>query len=167
MNVEITPTEDPEQLRENLEKQVQKVEREGEKLIATVEGKAEPKLERTPGIKEYETDERVKEGLKGKPVKEQAYARLESRRDLARAVVATIDGYDLRILGTENRWDLKVLRSFNPDIKELKMDEPSEELGIEKTLESGEEDLEQVEIDLDEEEVAMVLEFASLDPDED
>ena len=98
--------------------------------------------------------------MKGRPVQESAYAKLESKRDLARAVVATIDGYDLRILNTGNQWDLKILRRFNPDIKHLKQDEPAEVLGIEKTLEEDDSERETVDIDLSEEEVEMISRFA-------
>ncbi|MFB6241725.1 MAG: hypothetical protein ABEJ36_02880 [Candidatus Nanosalina sp.] len=163
MKVEIKPTQDPEILKQNLEKRVQEVERKDEKLIAEMDKGSVIILERTPGIEEYEAGDEVREGLKGRPVQEQAYARLDSKRDLARAVVATIDGYDLRIFDTENRWDLKILRSFNPGVKELKMEEPSEALGIEKTLDSQDQEHDQVEMEISEEEVDTVLRFASLE----
>jgi hypothetical protein len=163
MKVEIKPTQDIQILKQNLEKRVHEVERHDDKLIATLGENAEHTLDRTPGIREYETEDGVKEGIKGRPVQEEAYARLDSRRDLARAVVATIDGYDLRVLDTEKDWDMKILRSFNPNIKELKMDEPSDVLQIEKTLEKEDEDHETVEVEMDEEEIEMVLRFASLE----
>lgn len=159
MKVEITPTQDPEKLVENLEKRVKEIQKNGEKLVTETE--EDPEIfSRTPGIEKFETPEEEEEGLKGRPVQEPAYARLESKRDLARAVVATIDGYDLRILNTGNQWDLKILRRFNPDIKHLKQDEPVEMLDIEKTLDEEDSDLEKVEIDLSEEEVEMISRFA-------
>jgi hypothetical protein len=167
MKVEIKPTQDIEVLKQNLKKRVHSIERHGEKLIATMGENAEQTLQRTPGVEEYESEEGVKEGLKGRPVQEQAYARLDSRRDLARAVVATIDGYDLRILDTENKWDLKILRSFNPSVKKLKMEETSDVLGIEYTLDPEDEEQEEVEIDLSEEEVEMILRFAKFNSSED
>lgn len=161
MEVKIEPTQDREKLCENLEKRVSEIHAEDEQLVAEIEEEKLSMLERTPGVKQYRTPEdEVEEGLEGRPVQEEAYAKLESKRDLARAVVATIDGYDLRILHTSNEWDLRVLRRFNPDVKHLKIDEPSEILGIEKTLEKENEELEQVEVDLAEDEVEMTYRFA-------
>jgi len=74
--------------------------------------------------------------------------------------VATIDGYDLRILHTGKDWDLRILRRFNPDVKHLKMDEPSEVLGIEKTLDEEDGEREVIEMELSEEEVRTVCSFA-------
>ena len=159
MKVEITPTQDQEELKENLEKRVEESKKKNGKLVAETE-KEQEIFSRVPGVEKFEASGEEKEGLKGRPVQESAYAKLESKRDLARAVVATIDGYDLRILNTGNQWDLKILRRFNPDIKHLKQDEPAEVLGIEKTLEEDDSERETVDIDLSEEEVEMISRFA-------
>lgn len=160
MKVELKPTQDPEKLRENLETRVEKVEENGEKLEVELPEDELEVLERVPGIEKIEAEHVSREGVKGRPVQEEAYARLDSKRDLARAVVATIDGYDLRILHTGKDWDLKILRRFNPDIKHLKTDEPSEVLGIEKTLDTEDEEREVIEMELSEKEVDTVCRFA-------
>jgi len=159
MKVEIQPTQDPEKLKQNLEKRVKEVSIKGEKVVAQVKKGESEFLEYTPGIEEYKLDGETTEGLKGRPVQEEAYAKLESKKDVAKAVVATIQGYDLRILNTERQWDLKILRRFNPDIKHFKMDEPKELLQIDKTLEEDG-DRQQIEIEMSDEEVKLVYNFA-------
>lgn len=156
MKVKIWPTEKPKTLRDNLEKRVEDAEVFGDMIKAEVE---DPEvLERVPGIKEYEADDGKVEGLKGSPVDHQAYAKIQSREDIAEALVATIDGYDLRILTTGMDWDLRMLKRFNPDIKEISSSEPLEVLGIEKAL-FPEEGLEHIDIELTDEEVEIVYEF--------
>ena len=166
MKVKVKPTQDPEKLAENLEKKVKAVETGEKRLEVKLDEENLDILERTPGIESLEAESFSEEGLKGRPVQEKAYARLETRRDLARAVVATIDGYDLTVLHTGKKWDLKVLRRFNPDVKHLKEDKPVEVLGIEKTLHREDEELKQVDIELTEEEVEMVCRFAQPKSDE-
>lgn len=153
MKAEIIPTQDIEQLKQNLKKRVESVSIDSGELIVEVE---EPEvLKRVPGIEKYLLDGEEHDGLKGKPVQEQAYARIESRRDAAKALIATIMGYDLRILETEREWDYRNLKRYNPDIKHLKFSEPQEFLDIEKSLFESD-DLEEIEIDLSQEEVEMV-----------
>ncbi|MFB6192980.1 MAG: hypothetical protein ABEK00_01915 [Candidatus Nanohaloarchaea archaeon] len=156
MKIEIKPTEKPEKLKENLEKRAESVERDGDKVIAKVEN---PELiEKVPGIDKYWINGEEHEGLKGRPIQEQAYAKIKSRKDLAKAFLATMDGYDLRILETFDEWDLKLLKRFNPDIKEIKSDEPAEALEIEKAL-FPEEGLQEIEIELDDEETGQVIDY--------
>jgi hypothetical protein len=149
MRVEITATERVERLAENLEKRVDDVVSR-DPLVVEVE---DPELlSRVPGIESYTTEGETGEGLGGKPVKEQAYVRIESRRDAAKAFLATVMGYDLRVLDTARDWDYRNLKRYNPDIKHLKFDEPKEELAIDKALFEAPE-LEKVEIELEEEDV--------------
>ena len=132
MKVEIKPTEKPEKLEDNLEKRAKDAETRDGKVIVEIE---DPGLmDRLPGVEKYWIDGEEYEGLKGRPVQEQAYAKINSQEDLVKAFLATIDGYDLRILECGDEWDLRVLKRFNPDIKELEFDEPKEVLGIEKAL---------------------------------
>lgn len=147
MKAKISPTEDIDRLQENLEKRVKEVEKESNKLIAEIEG-AEL-LERVPGIESFEVDGEEREGLGGKPVKEEAYARIETKQDVVKAFLATLEGYDLRVLNTERNWDLRNLRQYNPDIKHLKFDSSREFLEIEKTV-SDVENAEKVDIEMPE-----------------
>ena len=149
MKAEIKPTENGERLRENLEKQVQEIRKDGEKLEVEVE-QAE-KLSRVPGVESYIIDGEKRQGLGGKPVREEAYAVLESKEDAVKALLATIEGYNLVILDTEREWDLRKLRKYNPEIIQLKHDEPKEELGIEKAV-SEIDGKEKIDIEMPEEE---------------
>lgn len=153
MQVKITPTEKPEVLAENLRKRVESVETDGQEITAELE---EPEmLGRTPGVESYEAEGKKVEGLKGSPVDEQAYARLDSKRDAVLALLATIMGYDLRFLDPSRRWDYRNLKRYNPDIKQLDFDEPRKELGIQKALFDAE-GLEKIEIELEDEEVESI-----------
>lgn len=155
MKVEITPTQDKQQLLENLEKQVKEIKIEGEKLVAETE---EPGIiERTPGVESFKIDGEKHPGLKGRPVQEEAYARIESEKDAVQALLATTQGYDLRVLNCSRKWELRNLKKYNPDIKHLKFDEPKKELGIDKSI-SNIEDTEKVEVEMPEnqEEVELI-----------
>jgi hypothetical protein len=158
MKIEVKPTEDPEKLRENLEKRVENAEATEEGLEVTLEEERLEILDRTPGIDYYVQEGEKVEGLKGRPVQEKATAELETREDLARAALATIEGYDLVILQSGDQWSLKLLRRLNPGVVELKQDEAPEFLEIEKTLRSKG-PREQIEMDLDQEEVEKVVGF--------
>lgn len=152
MKVEITATEQVERLAENLEKRVDEIVSR-DPLVVEVE---DPELlARVPGVESYTADGETGEGLGGKPVKDQAYARIESREDAAKAFLATVMGYDLRVLDSSRDWDYRNLKMYNPDIKHLKFDEPREELAIERALFDAP-GLEKVEIELDEGDVEEV-----------
>ncbi len=153
MEIEVTPTEKIEKLKENLEKKVEDIREDSGKLVVETD---DPEiLGRTPGVEIYKVNGEEREGLNGSPVDEQAYARIESKEDAARAFLATVMGYDLRILNTEREWDYRNLKRYNPDIKHLKFDEPKDFLEIGKALFDAE-GLEKTEIDLDEEDVEPV-----------
>jgi hypothetical protein len=154
MNIQITPTEKPEQVKDNLEKRSEEIEvTETGKVIVEIE--KEETVAKTPGIDTYKVEEEEKEGLKGRPVQEKAYAKLENKEDAVKALLATINGYNLIILNSGSDWDLRQLRKYNPDIIELKNDEPKEELGVEKALFEDEE-LEKVEVPMEEVNVPQV-----------
>lgn len=156
MKVEIKPTEKPGKLEDNLEKRTEDAETREGKVIAEID---DPDIiERIPGVEKYWIDDEEYEGLKGRPVQEQAYAKINSQEDLVKAFLATIDGYDLRILECGDDWDLRVLKKFNPDIKEMQFDEPKQVLKIEKTL-FDYEGLEKIEIDVSDEDIQMVYEY--------
>ena len=160
MKVEIKPTQDSEKLVENLEKRVEAAELHETKVSVEVDEEKLEILERTPGIQSFTAQGEKISGLKGRPVQEEAYAYLESRKDFAEAVLATIQGYDLRVLRTNREWDLKLLRRFNPDIKHLKHDEPPEFLDIDKTLDEEDSERDYVGHEVSDEEVELVCNFA-------
>ncbi|MFB6189958.1 MAG: hypothetical protein ABEJ91_00075 [Candidatus Nanohaloarchaea archaeon] len=152
MRVEITVTEGAERLAENLEKRTDEIVSR-DPLVVEIE---DPELlSRVPGVESFRVDGEQRKGLGGAPVKEQAYARIESRRDAAKAFLATVMGYDLRVLDTSREWDYRNLKRYNPDIKHLKFDEPREELAIDRALFDAPE-LEEVEIELEDEDVEEV-----------
>jgi hypothetical protein len=157
MKVDVEATGDRDQLAENLEKRVESVEKTQKGL--SVETTEPEILGRTPGVASYTVEGEEKEGIHGEPVDEQAYIRIESREDVVKAFLATVDGYNLVVLNTEREWDLKRLKRFNPDIKHLKSDSPVEELGIELSFSETDADLERKRIDLEDVDVESVYRF--------
>jgi len=153
MKAEVYPTEKIERLKENLEKRVESIEEEEGKLVIQLEDS--DLLDRIPGIERYKLNGERREGLGGSPVYEQAYAKIDSREDAARAFLATIMGYDLRILNTDREWDYRNLKRYNPDIKHLNFSEPKEVLEIEKALfDHG--SLEKIDIDIEQDEINVI-----------
>ncbi len=152
MKFKITVTENRDRLEENLEKRADEIEEIGEEKIEA-EIEKEETVAKTPGIQKYKVQGEEKEGLKGRPVQERAYAQLEDRKDAVKALLATINGYNLVILNPSRDWDLRQLRKYNPDIIELKADEKVDELGVEKSLFQDEEtekvDVPMEEVDVD------------------
>ncbi len=161
MKAEIKPTEKPEKLVDNLKKRVKTAEVKEGKVIVEISEEKLDMLERTPGVESFSAKGEETQGLKGRPVQEDAYARLETRKDFAKAVLATIEGYNLKVLETEREWDLKLLRRFNPDIKQLKHDDPPKFLEIKKTLDSSDSEREDVSPDISKEDVEMIYSFAT------
>lgn len=154
MKAEIKPTQNPERLKQNLEKRVEEAEIKNGKLVIELEKTGV--LSRTPGIESYTVNGEEREGLKGRPVETPAYARIESERDAVKALLATIQGYDLRILNSGRDWDLRQLKKYNPDIKHLKFDRPKEFLEIDRAI-SGVEGVETIEIEMpDEDDVKLI-----------
>ncbi len=153
MKVEVKASGDREKLAENLEERVESVRREGD--LITVETENPELLSKVPGIESYSYEGKEHPGLKGHPVQEQAYARLETRKDAVTALLATVEGYDLRILDTSREWDLRQLKKYNPDIKHLKFSSPKDFLEIEKaTFEA--EGLAKIEVEVPEEKVETI-----------
>ena len=151
MEAKITPTEKPEKLLENLRPRVKNAElQQGVKIKAEIE--SPEKLEKVPGIKEYMVDGERFKGLKGSPIDQEAYAKINSREDVAKAFLATASGYNLVITGCSRDWDLKMLRKFNPSIKEVS--EPDEVFGIDQALNL--EDFEDIGIEIEEDEIDIV-----------
>lgn len=130
MKAEIKPTEKKEVLARNLKPRVKQLE-ERENDIRVEDSDLEF-LEKVPGIKEYKLDGEKRKGLGGSPVDEKAYIKIESKRDVAEAFLATASGLDLVVVKNEREWDLKMLRKYNPSIKEVS--ETNEVLGIDKAV---------------------------------
>ena len=157
MELIITPSQDKKRLAENLENRVEKVEIEGEKLVVETD---EPDIiERTPGVEKFEQEGEEEPGLKGKPVQEEAYAKVESKKDAVKALIATTEGYDLRVLNSNRDWDMRNLKKYNPNMKHLKFNSPSKTLGIEKTISELEDskDIEKIDIELPEDQEKLEL----------
>lgn len=132
MKAEVNPSGDPAKLAENLSKRAESVERDGKTLVVELE---DPELlSRVPGIDSYTVDGSTSEGLGGSPIDEEAYVHLDSREDAVRAFLATVEGYQLVVLSTGRDWDLRALRRYNPDIKQLSQGTPPEFLEIEKSV---------------------------------
>lgn len=128
MKAEIKPTEKPEKLLEYLKPRFSKAEKEEQKIIVELE---EPeKLGRIPGIDSYKTENKKTEGLGGKPIHREAFYKIETREDAARAFLATVEGITLYI-DTEREWDIQLLKKYNSEIVEME-EEVAEELGIEE-----------------------------------
>jgi hypothetical protein len=153
MKIKVKPTEKIDLLKEEIDRRKGNAEIEDGEVIVEAEDKSF--LEKIPGVEEYTAEGETEEGLKGRPIQEQAYTRIESREDAVKALLATMDGYDLVVLNSEREWDLRKLKEYNPDIKHLKRDEPVEELEVEKAV-GDFEGLEKVGIEISEEEVELV-----------
>lgn len=155
MNYIIQPTEDIEKLQENIETRLQKETKiENQRIIILdLPENQQKKLNKIPGIQKYRktNEEEWQPGLKGKPIQEQAYAKLENKRDAVKALIATQEGYNLVILRTDKDWDLRQLKKYNPSIKQLKHKKPPKQLDIQKTI-TPLEDKEKVEIEMPNEE---------------
>lgn len=156
MRSEVEPSADIEKLVENLDQRFRSAEKKGDTVEVELDEASD--LKRVPGVDSYTDKEQEEvEGIGGRPVGERAYARVDSREDVAKAFLATVDGHDLVLLNSQRQWDLRLLRRYNPKIKNLKSDEPVEELGIEKGLEI--QGVKDVEIDITEKEVDQVYRF--------
>lgn len=153
MEIKVKPTEKIQLLKEQLEKRKGNAKIKREQII--VEAENTEFLEKVPGVEEYTAQGETEEGLKGRPLQEQAYIRIEDRKDAVKALLATMDGYRLVVLNSEREWDLRKLREYNPGIKQLKTDEPKEVLGIEQAV-GDVEGLEEVVIEVSDEEVELV-----------
>ncbi len=155
MRSEVKPAEDPEKLEKNLSERFESAELNDGSIEVELE-EAE-RLSYVPGIDTYTREGEEKEGVGGRPIDQKAYARLETREDVVKAFLATVDGYDLVILDSDRDWDLKVLRLYNPGIRDLKQSEPADAFDIEKGIEIDEKD--DIGIEVDEEEVVQVYRF--------
>lgn len=150
MEALITPTEKPEKLLENLRPRVKHAELLKTKVRAEIGGPDQ--LEKVPGIKEFEIDGEHFKGLGGSPIDQKAYAEIKTKKDVAKAFLATASGFDLVITNCSRDWDLKLLRKFNPSIKEVS--EPSEIFEIDKALNL--EGFDNIDIEIEDDEVDLV-----------
>lgn len=155
MKIKVKPTEKIQALKEDIENREESKETEIREGKIVIEAENPDFLEKVPGIEEYTVDGKTTEGLKGRPLQEQAYIKIEDRRDAVKAFLATMDGYNLAVLNSGRDWDIRKLKEYNSGIKHLKVDEPRDYLGIEKSI-GNMEGLESVEMDLTDEEVELV-----------
>ena len=155
MKSEVEPADDPEKLEKNLSERFESAELNDGMIEVKLE---EPeRLSYVPGVDTYTKEEEERDGVGGRPLDQKAYARLGTREDVVKAFLATVDGYDLVILDSDREWDLKVLRLYNPGIRNLKQSEPADAFEIEKGIEIDEVD--DIGIEVDEEEVEQVYRF--------
>ena len=150
MEARITPTENIEKLLINIRPRVKKAELEGGKINAEIDNPEQ--LEKIPGIKEYEIEGEYFKGLGGSPIDQEAYAEIHTKEDVAKAFLATASGYNLVITGCSRDWDLKMLRKFNPSIKEVS--EPDEVFEIDQALNLD--GFEDIGISIEEDEIDIV-----------
>ena len=139
IQTKIRPTQDTEKLKQNIETRLQtKVKTKNGEIHLKIPKKQVKTLSRIPGIEKYQTQEQQewKPGLKGKPIQKQAYAKIQDKKDLVKALIATQEGYNLVLLNTPTdlKWDIRFLKKYNPSIKEIKENQPIEKLRIEKTI---------------------------------
>ncbi|MFB6114938.1 MAG: hypothetical protein ABEK04_01495 [Candidatus Nanohalobium sp.] len=153
MEIKVKPTEKIQLLKQQIENRKGNAEIQDGEVV--VEAESTEFLEKMPGVEEYRAEGETVEGLKGRPVQEKAYIRIEDREDAVKALLATLDGYDLVVLNSERDWDVRRLKKYNPDIKQLKSDDPVDFLEIEKGIGSFE-GLEEIEIEVSEEEIDFV-----------
>lgn len=158
MEARVKPTQDVEILEENLEaRELETAVKNEEIIVEASEGKLEKVLDSTPGIEEYSVNGEEFEGLKGRPVQEKVYAKLKTDKDIAEAFIATVEGYNLVVLGGGVDWHLRMLKKYNPDIRQLSSGR-DELFDIEKSLmDEGPE--EKIEYDLSEEEIEKIIRF--------
>lgn len=135
IKVTIKPTQDEEVMKKNLEKRGYEP---NENLEIQITRDNLNKIERMPGIDKIITPEEQIEGLKGRPTQEKAYAKLNTKEQVVKAFLATINGYNLVIINPDRDWDYKILKKYNPQIRRIKTQDINEiiekELEIEKSL---------------------------------
>ena len=149
MKYTIKPTQEPEKLKENIEKRLQtEATLENQQITIQLQPEQEHKLQKIPGIQKYRKKQAEwQTGLQGKPIQKQAFAKLENQKDAVKALIATQEGYNLIILQTEKEWDLRQLKKYNPSIKQLKHKKPPKNLPIQKTI-TPLEDKQKIEIQM-------------------
>lgn len=130
MKVEVKPSGDPELLVDNLSRRLDDVERTNQVIV--VETNTPQNLSTVPGVKWYKPENGQRQaGIGGNCISENlVFKRIKSRRDASEALAATLDGFNL-VVRTERQWDLKCLKRFNPDIKNLKSGNPGS-LGLQR-----------------------------------
>ena len=146
MEVEVKPSENPELLVDNLSRRLDGAEKADQIIVVETDNPQD--LSTVPGVEWYEPrDGQRQSGVGGSCIGEErpAFKRVENRRDAAEALAATLDGFSL-VVRTERRWDLKCLKRFNPDIKNLKSGDP-ESLGLQKLEDTGFSPPEQEEVE--------------------
>mgnify|MGYP007124899575 FL=1 len=160
MKAEINPSDDSEKLAEILEQRFKSASVQKDTVLARLDDERKDLLERVPGIESFSAKGEATEGIGGRPVDRErtCLARIETDRELAEAVIATIQGYNLLVIETERDWDLRLLRRMNPGIIEIDA-EAAEVLEPENSL-NGEKGFPELGIDVKQEErIESVLRF--------
>ena len=146
MKAEIKNNGNQKELKKYLKPRVQKIEeRNG---LLKVETKKPEKLGKIPGITEYKVKGEKFDGIGGEPIQDKALAKIENRKDAARAFLATLNGYTLHIVSCERYWDVQALKKYNSEIIEIKNEETAEVFDFERKVNYGEEDFDVSETEL-------------------
>ena len=138
MEATVKPTENKQDLINYLRPRTESIEEEGGKLKVEIQDPG--KLSDIPGIEEYSVEDEVFDGIGGTPIHGKALAKIENRKDAARAFLATLDGYTLYIVGSERGWDVRELKKYNSEIVELKDEETADAFEFDRKVNYGEED---------------------------
>jgi len=146
MKAEIKNNGNKKELKKYLEPRVQKIKETSKGLEVEIE-KPE-KLGKIPGIEEYKVKGETFDGIGGTPIQDKALAKIENRKDAARAFLTTLNGYTLYIVGSERFWDVQTLKQYNSEIIELKDQETAEVFDFDRKVNYGEEDFDVSETEL-------------------
>jgi hypothetical protein len=138
MEATVKPVRKVEKLEEYLKPRTKNVEKVEQKKLK-VELEEPSKLSKIPGIEKYKVEGETFDGIGGTPIHQKALAKIENRKDAARAFLATLDGYTLYIQGSERSWDVQALKKYNSEIMELKDEKTAELFNFDKKINCGEE----------------------------
>lgn len=138
MEAKVKPVEKKQELKEYLKPRTENITEKEEVLEVEIEDPG--KLSDIPGIESYRVDGKEFEGIGGTPIHRNAFARIESRKDAARAFLATLDGYTLYIVGSDRDWDVRSLKQYNSEIVELKDEEATQLFDFDRKVNYGEEE---------------------------
>ncbi|QGA80625.1 hypothetical protein [Candidatus Nanohalobium constans] len=139
MKAKVKPVEKKQALKEYLKPRTENI-KETEDGKLEVEIQEPEKLSKISGVDSYTVDGEEYDGIGGTPIHGKAFAKIESRKDAARAFLATLDGYTLYIVGSNREWDVRSLKQYNSEIIELKSPEVAEKFDFDRKVNYGDED---------------------------
>lgn len=138
MKATVKPAKNIENLRQYLKPRTENIKQLEENQLQ-VELDEPGKLSDIPGIENYKVKEETFEGIGGTPINQKALAKIDNRKDAARAFLATLNGYTLYIVGSERFWDVQALKKYNSEIIELKDEKTAEVFNFDRKVNYGQE----------------------------